>query len=271
MAIQFATRRDLRAKNLRPTTVALKLPALPRRRQIDLVPLAGRHDTRIARSAALSMAEKLIIVNGAKGGAGTTTVAVHLAMQLGHLAGKRIALLEFARPFGEISLRLDFSPRFTLRDPLAGVNRLDAGLLASMLTRHKSRIEILAGGLHAAMRAEQLQSNTIEALLRVLELACAAFDMVVVDLAFVTAAEWAAVLKMADSLLPSTEPTELAVGMLNRCLDAVRSSGIIALIFRLGSITRTAARKTPSPQRTRTQKKRSLRACPTISVKSAKR
>jgi hypothetical protein len=95
--------------------------------------------------------------------------------------------------------------------------------------------------------------------------------MVVVDLAFVTAAEWAAVLKMADSLLPSTEPTELAVGMLNRCLDAVRSSGIIALIFRLGSITRTAARKTPSPQRTRTQKKRSLRACPTISVKSAKR
>jgi pilus assembly protein CpaE len=110
------------------------------------------------------MAEKLIIVNGAKGGVGTTTVAVNLAVQLGHLTGKRIALLEIARPFGQISLRLDFGPRFALRDPLAGVNRLDAALLASMLTRHKSRIEILAGYLHAAMRAEQLQSNTIEAL-----------------------------------------------------------------------------------------------------------
>jgi hypothetical protein len=57
--------------------------------------------------------------------------------------------------------------------------------------------------------------------------------MVVVDLAFVNAVEWAAVLKMADTLSLITEPTELAMGMLNRYLDAVRSSGIIALIFRL--------------------------------------
>src|SRR5580693_1039425 len=180
-----------------PTTVALKLPALPRCRQIYLVPLAGRHDTRISRSEALSMADKLIIVNGAKGGVGTTTVAVNLAVQLGHLTGKRIALLEFARPFGQISLMLDFSPRFTLLDALERVNRLDVALLASMLTRHKSGIEILTGNPHAAMHAEQRQSFTIEALLRVLELACEAFDMVVVDLGFVNAAEWAAILKMA--------------------------------------------------------------------------
>jgi cellulose biosynthesis protein BcsQ len=48
------------------------------------------------------MAERLIIVNGTKGGVGTTTGALNLAAQLSHLTGKRIALLEFARPFGQI-------------------------------------------------------------------------------------------------------------------------------------------------------------------------
>jgi pilus assembly protein CpaE len=179
------------------------------------------------------MAERLIIVNGAKGGVGTTTVALNLAVQLGHLTGKRVALLEFARPFGQISLMLDFSPRFTLLDALERVNRMDAAVFASMLTHHKSGIEILAGHLHAAMRAEQRQAITLESLLRVQELACEAYDLVVVDLGFVNAAEWASILKMADTLLLITEPTELAMGMLNRYLDAVDSSGLDRTRFQI--------------------------------------
>ena len=188
---------------------------------------------RIPGWEAHGAAERLIIVNGAKGGVGTTTVAFNLAVQWGHLTGKRVAPLEFARPFGQISLMLDFSPRFTLLDALERVNRLDVALLASMLTRHKSAIEILVGHLHAAMRAEQRQLITIEALLRVLELACEAFDLVVVDLGFVNAAEWASILKTADALLLVAEPTELAVGMLKRYLGAVDSSGIARARFQI--------------------------------------
>jgi pilus assembly protein CpaE len=179
------------------------------------------------------VAEKLIIVTGSKGGVGATTVALNLAVQLAQLTSKRVALLEFARPFGQIGLMLDFHPRFTLLDALERVDRLDECLLASLFTRHKSGIEILAGPLHAALRVEQRQSVTIESLLRILELARTAYDFVVVDLGFVNAAEWSRVLQAADTLLLIAEPSALALGMLERYLHAVDSAGLDRASFQI--------------------------------------
>jgi Flp pilus assembly CpaE family ATPase len=71
-------------------------------------------------------------------------VALNLAVQLAQLASKRVALLEFARPFGQIGPMLDFQPRFTLLDALEPIDRLGESLLASLFTHHQSAIEILA-------------------------------------------------------------------------------------------------------------------------------
>ena len=75
------------------------------------------------------MAEKTIVVTGCKGGVGTSTVALNLAVHIAQLSKMRIALLEFARPFGQIALMLDCEPRFTLIDALERAERLDQSLL----------------------------------------------------------------------------------------------------------------------------------------------
>jgi pilus assembly protein CpaE len=170
--------------------------------------------------------ERSIIVTGSKGGVGTTTVALNLAVHMARMTKKRIALLEFARPFGQIALMLDAEPRFTLLDALERAPRLDESLLPSLMTRHKTGVEILMGPRHLALSAEQRQTVTLESLLRIFELARNVFDFVVIDLGFVNAAEWARIMHDADTLLLVCEPGALALGMLERYLNAVDSAGL---------------------------------------------
>ncbi len=179
------------------------------------------------------MADKLVVVTGSKGGVGASTVALNPAVQLAQLTTKPVALLELARPFGQIGLMLDVQPRPRLLDALERIDRLDEAVLAGLFTGHNSGIDILAGRLRVTLRAEQRQSVTLEGLLRILALARSAFDYVVVDLGLVNAAEWSRVLPSANTLLPIAEPSALALCMLKRYLLAVDSAGLDRARFQI--------------------------------------
>jgi len=167
-------------------------------------------------------AEKLIVIMGSKGGVGTTTVSVNLAVQLRTFAHKSVALLDFARPLGNVHLLLDLHPRFGIRDAVENVDRLDSHFFAGLLTHHKSKVEILGGTL----QPEEWQTIPAAALERVANVAQAGFDMVLADLGSQFSSDWSSLLRSARMILLVAEANVPSLWTLERRMVALTGFGI---------------------------------------------
>jgi pilus assembly protein CpaE len=166
--------------------------------------------------------DRLIVVMGAKGGVGATTVAVNLGVQLATFARKRVALLDFARPLGNVHLLLDLHPKFGVRDAVDNMDRLDSHFFAGLLTRHKTKLEILGG----ATQAEEWQNIAVPPLERVVNVAQNAFEMVLLDLGSQFSSEWISILRMARMILLVAEANVPALWTMERRLLALKGFGI---------------------------------------------
>jgi pilus assembly protein CpaE len=87
---------------------------------------------------------RIIHVMGAKGGVGTTTVAVNLAMILADVkkAGS-VALVDLNTVFGEIPLFLSVKPKYHWGHIAGNLNRLDRTFLMNAMAKHASGVHIL--------------------------------------------------------------------------------------------------------------------------------
>lgn len=166
--------------------------------------------------------DKLIVVMGSKGGVGTTTVAVNIAVQLSVYARKRVALLDFAQPLGNVHLLLDMRPRFGIRDAMDNLHRLDSHFLAGLLTPHKTELQVLAG----ATQAEEWQTIPVSALQRIVHVAQASFDTVVVDMGPQFGGDWLPILQMARMILIVAEANVPSLWTLQRRLVGLKGLGI---------------------------------------------
>ena len=169
-------------------------------------------------------AEKTIVVMGSKGGVGTTTVAVNLGVQLSTYARKHVVLLDFARPLGNVHLLLDLHPRFVVRDAVENLDRLDSHFFSGLLTTHKTKLEILGG----ATQLEEWQNIRIGPLERVVNVAQASSDMVLVDVGSQFSSEWNPVFQNARMILVVAEANVPALWTLERRLLAMAGLGIDA-------------------------------------------
>ncbi|HLJ45862.1 MAG TPA: hypothetical protein VKU01_07640 [Bryobacteraceae bacterium] len=86
---------------------------------------------------------KIFAVLNAKGGSGSTTVAVNLALALQSAHG-HTALVDMAA-LGHCALHLNLKPVFTLNDAIRNLHRLDSSLLESFMTRQSGGLQVLAG------------------------------------------------------------------------------------------------------------------------------
>src|SRR6516162_576251 len=166
--------------------------------------------------------DKLIVVMGSKGGVGTTTVAVNLGVQLAAFARKRAVLLDFARPLGNVHLLLDLHPKFGIRDAVESLDRLDSHFLSGLLTKHKTKLEVLGG----TTQPEEWQAIDVDLLDRVVNVTQNIFDIVMLDMGSQLSAEWATILRMARMILIVAEANVPSLWTLERRLLALKGFGV---------------------------------------------
>ena len=111
---------------------------------------ALRADSRAARRGAVGAKPQAttLVFFGAKGGAGTTTLAVNCAVELARLSKRPTRHRRPQAGLGEVSLFLGVRSRYTLLDALDNLHRLDGEFLRELVVKHKSGLEILAGSDH---------------------------------------------------------------------------------------------------------------------------
>ncbi len=87
---------------------------------------------------------KVLSVTSAKGGAGSTSVAINLASGTAGFPMAHVALVDLIYPLGDITAYLNLKPKYTLADAVKSVGRLDPVLLDTFVSQ-SGEVSVLAG------------------------------------------------------------------------------------------------------------------------------
>ncbi len=158
---------------------------------------------------------------GAKGGAGTTTVAVNCGVELARATKRQTIVVDLKSCLGEVALFLGVRPRFTVLDAIENLHRLDKNFLQELIAKHKSGLDILAGS-EQFDRPNAQDAPALEELLRILT---KTYDYVVIDAGNVINACVAAALYAADTIFLVTNPDVPSIRNAQRLVDRVRQLG----------------------------------------------
>jgi len=116
---------------------------------VDVVLLANALTRFQTMHAAASLGPqnlgKIISMLGAKGGVGTTTLAIHLATHLVRRHGKKVLLIDHKHELGHVALHLGIQDTIYFFTELTqNVDRLDADLLEGFVTHHESGLDVIS-------------------------------------------------------------------------------------------------------------------------------
>jgi pilus assembly protein CpaE len=133
---------------------------------------------RKGQVAAPARRGRMIDIIGSKGGIGTTTVAVNIAVSLAtNGVQKSVALVDMNMLFGEIPIFLSIDPRYHWGEVVENMERLDETFLMNILSQHASGVHVLPSPGYLDKR----NAVTPEIMERILRLMQELFDVIIVD------------------------------------------------------------------------------------------
>ena len=120
---------------------------------------------------------RVLAFYGAKGGVGTTTIAINVAIALQRELGRRVCLVDANLQFGDHRVFMDLGlDRKSIVDVVSAPT-IDADLLRGVLVEHDSKIDLLL----APPTPEQAELVTKEHLTQIIDVLRGIYDYVVVD------------------------------------------------------------------------------------------
>jgi pilus assembly protein CpaE len=155
---------------------------------------------------------------GAKGGVGTTTVAVTLAYYLVRQKNKKVLLIDNHPEFGHVCLYLGLDgTRYHFDELIRNVNRLDSTLLRGFIAKHGSGLEVLS-----SPESHDL-SRTVDpdALERTLEFLRGEYDYILLDCETNLEETSLAVMDRSDQIYLVATPDIGAIRDLSRYIDGL--------------------------------------------------
>lgn len=165
---------------------------------------------------------KLLAFIPCKGGSGATFLAANLAYALAGQEGKRVALIDLNLQFGDAALFVsDAVPRSTLADVVRDISRLDASFLRSSMVEITPQFSVLA----APEEVDQATSVKPDHIDRLLDVALATFDYVVLDIGRRLDGVTIRALDRVDAIYPVLQMTLPFLRDAKRLLNAFHSLG----------------------------------------------
>jgi pilus assembly protein CpaE len=176
----------------------------------------------------------MVVVAGAKGGVGTTTVAVHLAVAAqGANPRRSVCLVDLDLQAGDVRSLLDLTHRRSIGDLIEVADDINARQLDDSLYLHPSGMRIML----PPRDGEQAEDVTGHVARRILGAIRSRFDVVIVDTGTQVTEASAVAVEMAGQVLVVTTPDVLSLRAANRLVGLwerlqIRKDGIDVLVNR---------------------------------------
>ena len=175
-----------------------------------------------------STSGRIVAFFGAKGGVGSTTLAVHLAIALCVKHKKRVLLIDHKHQLGHVTLYLGLrETRYHFTELVRSAKRLDRKLLEGFVIRHESGLEVIGSPENAALT----QGGTRDDLHRVMDFLRLEYDYILVDSVMGTEEATISLIEQADDINLIATPDVAALRDLSRLIEnmALGESGVAKL------------------------------------------
>jgi Flp pilus assembly CpaE family ATPase len=181
-------------------------------------------DQELAAAAAIEIqtasrtSAPIVAFFSAKGGAGTTTLAINTAAALARKFPRQVLLMDLAAPFGHAALFADLIATGSIASATKAAQVDFETVLRGNIVNHRSGLGVLPGTL----RPEEVDTLTAERVNRVLDVVVAWQKLIVVDLGTSLAEAALAAIERAECLVMVVPPEIAAMTDARRSLAIFR-------------------------------------------------